>query len=133
MKKLLLFLALGLVGGVCFADDTYEYFTVRHTDGACESYKIDGLKLLFSDVDGITVVSPGKDDAVFPAMYVDALLFTATDLTAIESVVAVDEDEAEVYTIDGRLVAKGRDARAGLAAGVYIVKTGNKSTKISVR
>ncbi len=132
MKKLFFILALGLMGASGFAEDTYEYFTVRYADGACVSYKIDGLKLLF-DAEGITVAEPGREFEYHPAVNVESLLFTATDLTAIDKVVVEDAEDTEVYTIDGRLVAKGRDARQGLSAGVYIMKSGNKSTKISVR
>ncbi len=133
MKKLLLSLFFGITSAVCFADETPDYLTVRFDDGRCASYKLDGLKLLFSDTQGITVVSPGADDEKFPVMGIEAFAFTTTDLTAIEAAPVVDEDDAMVFSTDGRLVARGKDALRNLSPGIYVVKAAGQTKKISVR
>ncbi len=45
----------------------------------------------------------------------------------------LDPSTVEIYTTSGVRIGKGADARASLAPGVYILRSGSKSTKIIVR
>ncbi len=131
MKKLLLTVFLGLAATFAYADNAFEYFTLELPNGEKVSYRLDGLKFTFSET-AIIVHTDGVTQN-FPVNDVQSLYYTASDLTAIESAPLLDKGNISVYTTDGRLVAKGKDAKHGLTPGIYIVKAVNHTYKISVR
>ena len=61
---------------------------------------------------------------------------TATESTTVnvkDGKIYISEDtDVAIYTIAGKLVAKGNAGEYTLPTGTYIVKVGNKATKISI-
>lgn len=65
-------------------------------------------------------------------LYIDDISI-AENTTGISSVVFSKNEPFDVYSVDGRCVAKGITSVAGLAKGVYILRMGDKAMKVSVK
>lgn len=125
MKKIvLLFLAMmGL--SVAHADNSYTYLTFETTDGARISVPATQLKMTIRG----NTLSTGTQ--TFTLANLSKMYFTATDetTTGISAATAATIDEAtEVYDLNGRRVDN-----SNLPKGVYIVKTKDRTYKMTVK
>lgn len=125
MKKIvLLFLAMmGL--SVAHADNSYTYLTFETTDGARISVPATQLKMTIRG----NTLSTGTQ--TFTLANLSKMYFTATDetTTGISAATAATIDEAtEVYDLNGR-----RIDNSNLPKGVYIVKTKDRTYKMTVK
>ena len=125
MKKIALLL-MTLVGGVLAmqADDNYTYLTFETTDGVKASVPVSSLTLTIS---GNTLKA---GDQTFVLGNLKKMYFSDdNETTAISEVTQAVLDEAEeIYDMQGHRVEKSRMKR-----GVYIVKTKQKTYKITVK
>lgn len=125
MKKIvLLFLAMmGL--SVAHADNSYTYLTFETTDGARISVPASQLKMTIRG----NTLSTGEQ--TFTLANLSKMYFTATDetTTGISETSAATLDEAtEIYDLNGR-----RIDNSNLPKGVYIVKTKDRTYKMTVK
>ena len=125
MKKIvLLFLAMmGLSGA--HADNSYTYLTFETTDGARISVPASQLKMTIRG----NTLSTGSQ--TFTLANLNKMYFTATDetTTGISTATAATIDEAtEIYDLNGRRVDN-----SNLPKGVYIVKTKDRTYKMTVK
>ena len=125
MKKIvLLFLAMmGL--SVAHADNSYTYLTFETTDGARISVPATQLKMTIRG----NTLSTGTQ--TFTLANLSKMYFTATDetTTGISAATAATIDEAtEIYDLNGR-----RIDNSNLPKGVYIVKTKDRTYKMTVK
>ena len=125
MKKIvLLFLAMmGL--SVAHADNSYTYLTFETTDGARISVPATQLKMTIRG----NTLSTGTQ--TFTLANLSKMYFTATDetTTGISTATTATIDEAtEIYDLNGR-----RIDNSNLPKGVYIVKTKDRTYKMTVK
>ena len=124
MKKIvLLFLAMmGL--SVAHADNSYTYLTFETTDGARISVPATQLKMTIRG----NTLSTGEQ--TFTLANLSKMYFTATDetTTGISTATATIDEATEVYDLNGR-----RIDNSNLPKGVYIVKTKDRTYKMTVK
>ncbi len=127
MKKIMFFL-MTMVGGVTAqADDaTYSYLTFETVDGAKTSVAVTSLPMSVN-VSGGTLTVGGQ---TFTLADLSKMYFSNTnETTAIQEVKAADlDDDADIYDLQGRKVAKAQMRR-----GIYVVKTNGGTYKVNVR
>ena len=127
MKKIMFFL-MTMVGGVTAqADDaTYSYLTFETVDGAKTSVAVTSLPMSVT-VSGGTLTVGGQ---TFTLADLSKMYFSNTnETTAIQEVKAADlDDDADIYDLQGRKVAKAQMRR-----GIYVVKTNGGTYKVNVR
>jgi hypothetical protein len=132
-KRTILSMSLLLTALMASADNTYGYLTFQKSDGVEQSVSVEGLKMTFSS--GQVVVSSGSSTATFNLSDLSKMYFSDT-ATGIETVSADASGDATVqaWTLSG--VSLGSfsslsEARQKLSKGVYIVKQGEKTFKIT--
>jgi len=153
MKRL--FLILALVSGLCagLGAQSFDYLTVRTTDGSERSLPVDGLRLTFEN--GQLVARTPESSASY-ALADLSVMFFASQPTAIASLQAsqpapVFRDgrltvsapagaSVSLYAADGRLVARFVKAADGsesfapaLTRGVYVVNVNGRTSKFLAR
>lgn len=79
-------------------------------------------------------LSKVKNRFIFSALWIDgADNSDGAEETGISSVKATTSDNVSVYNLSGQQVYSGKDVELNLPAGIYVVKTGDKSNKVVVR
>ena len=79
-------------------------------------------------------LSKVKNRFTFSALWIDgADNSDDAEETGISSVKTTTSDNVSVYNLSGQQVYSGKDANLNLPAGIYVVKTGDKSNKVVVR
>ena len=130
MKKIVvLFIALASVLYLR-AGGPYTYLTFETTDGAKVSVSASSLKLTIS---GTTLTTGSKS---FTLTNLSRMYFSNTDetTTGISEITSDALDEAtEIYDLNGRKIANGKSSNRKLPSGVYIVKTKDKTYKMTVK
>lgn len=115
--------------------DYYDYFTVERSDGIRASYISTGLMITFSGSNMI-VESDGVT-ATYDLNTLSKMYFGNSDVTAIRNHPEPQAAEScEVYDLQGRRVAAEiqlKNLQNQLPKGVYIMKKGETSTKITVK
>ena len=106
----------------------YDYLVFTLTDGSTQSIGVTGLKLSFSN--GQLTATNGTDTFVLPLASLSKMQFSndgAAGIETIDSSQLTIGDDADIYDLQGRKVSKEH-----MRKGVYIVKTKNKTWKISL-
>lgn len=135
MKKLLLTIILTMMMGTLTAQaNEFPYLTFETTNGAKVSVAVESLKLTISG----TTLTVGSQS--FTLSNLSKMYFSTTDETN-GSIDAIDDfsiddsllENAEIFDLNGRKVVKGSTSVSKLPRGVYIVKTNEKTCKITVK
>ncbi len=125
MKKIVLLFLVMMGMAAAHAESQYTYLTFETTDGARISVPASQLKLTIS---GTTLTAGSK---TFTLTNLSKMYFSTTDetTTGISATTTTAPGEAtEIYDLNGRKMADGK-----LPSGVYIVKTKDRTYKITVR
>ena len=128
-------LLLTVWGAVLVAHaEEYPYLTFETTDGAKISVSVESLTLSFNG----TTLTAGSQ--TFTLSNLAKMYFTATSetTTGIESIgnLSIDRllsEDAEVFDLSGKKIARGTSSNGQLPRGVYIIKTKEGTSKIAVK
>ena len=138
MKKgILLFLLLATPLSWAMADDyIYPYLLFTDKDGVETTVSVNELVITFSD--GQLVVTNGDGTVAFPLASLATMKFTDTaTTTAVECLpVEATGTPIEVFTVAGTRVGiyeSEQQARLSLKRGLYVIKSKNKTYKLSIR
>ena len=142
MKKHILTIAATLAFAANAQAQKADYLTFQTTDGTEKSITASGLKITFKN--GMLTASNGTDTQTFSLPLLSRMFFSATP-TGISATTAGNEATASivggklivnapagtsvtVYTADGRRANPSR-----LEKGIYIVRLGNKTLKLTAQ
>lgn len=134
MRRLLMASAALLIAATANAD-TYPYFSFMSTDGNVVSVGVESLEMTFSEAGDMLTVSNGEESHTMSVADLEKMYFSSTKTTGINDVVAAS-GPLQLYTVSGTYMGKfgsKSDIENNVDAGVYIVKTNGKTTKIAVR
>jgi len=134
MKKTILMLLFAMPLTQASAYD-YNYLNLQATDGTVTSIDVASLKLTVSDGKLLAVNSSTNQE--FTLSELSKMYFSSeASATGINELSTSDGDYAEVYTLAG--LSKGKftsvsEAKENLPAGIYIIKSQNKTYKVTVK
>lgn len=133
MKKTILTMALAAISVVGTYADDYGYLTFEALDGAQTSVAVDNLKITV--VDGNLQVTNGAESATLPVASLSKMFFSST--SGVDAALLPDGNtDVKAYALSGVCVGTYRNAATAAAAlpkGVYILKSGNETKKITIR
>lgn len=115
--------------------DTYPYFSFLSTDGNVVSMDVESLQMTFTEEGDKLTVSNGEESRTMNVADLEKMYFSTTKATGINELVA-DNGPLQLYTASGIYLgtfSSKSDIENNVDAGVYIVKTNGKTTKIAVR
>ena len=115
---------LAALSGQLMADE-YGYMVFTLSDGTTQSITASGLSLSFAD--GSLTAQNGSKTLTIPLSNLKTMAFSKDGQSGVDTVTTDDGDE-EIYDLQGHRVT-----RAQMRKGVYIVKTKNRTYKVSVR
>lgn len=133
MKKAVFILAVMMT---CFSHlhaQAYDYLTFQTSDGNLYSIKASGLVINFAD--GEMKAVSGSESLKLRLTELTRMYFSDTngvDLAEIEGSMS----PVLVFGVDGKQLGAYSNldsARASLKPGVYVLKTGNRTVKMTVR
>lgn len=139
MKKpiitaLLVLLGLAVATKAHAEDYAYPYLTFKTTSGVETSVSVESLVMTVSN--GQLVIQNSDKNTSFDIVDLDKMYFSSID-AGIASISADNaNDGVEIYSLTGITMGKfsGMDAaQTSLAPGIYIVRNGNKITKLAVK
>lgn len=133
MKRIFLFLLTVLATLTAQAYD-YPYLVFQTTDGTMTAVAVESLNITSSN--GNLVVTNNDGTKTFPLSTLSKMYFSTDGTTDIDSAQTSDTTEVEVVAASG--VSLGKfvsfdEARKALKQGVYVVKSKEKTFKISVK
>ena len=135
MKKILFTMALAFSMLTGANADYFDYFTVEKSDGLKTSYVSVNLVITFSG--SKMIVEHDGASTSYDLNTLSKMYFGYNDVTAIQNHTDETTDgRCEVFDLQGRRVAtemRISDAQQQLPKGVYIMKKGEKSVKITVK
>ncbi len=116
-------------------DYDYPYLAFQTVDGSLQTVAAEGLVITFAD--GKLVASNGDGSRPFTLSDLSKMYFStsAEEADAIGEVESADSP-VEIYTVAGICVGRYeslKDARGSLEKGIYVVKSGSRTTKMMVR
>lgn len=127
MKKIFLMLAFVASIVTVHASD-YKFLTVQKSDGAEQSFTTSGLTITFSS--GNMVLNENGTSTTISLAGLSKMFFSdeASGIENIDKLLS-SADNTVVYDLQGRKVT----TLTTLPKGVYIVKQGDRSFKITVK
>ncbi len=135
MKRILLVASLIVGIGSVQADEyQYPYLVLQTSDGSSKALSVESLTLTVSDGQLIATNSAGTQTFTLSELSSMRFSESATAVTEIE--VETAEETVEVFSLAG--VAMGsydnlQSAEQALPAGIYIVKSNQKTSKIALK
>ena len=123
--KRLLFILIMMTGALAMQAADYPYLTFEMTDGNRISVSAESLTLTVSG----TTLTAGNQS--FTLVNLSRMYFSTSDesTTGISEILAVNLDEVtDIYDLKGNKVSKSQ-----MRKGVYIVKTKNGTSKVTVK
>ncbi len=125
MKKAL-FILMAMMGALTANALDYPYLTFELTDGSKASVSVTSDATLTFSGTTLTIGSESFTLTNLSKMYFSASDETATGITSLQT---ADDDEIEaIYDLQGHQVTREQMRR-----GIYIIKTKNGTSKVSVR
>jgi hypothetical protein len=125
MKKAL-FILMAMMGALTANAVDYPYLTFELTDGSKASVSVTSDATLTFSGTTLTIGSESFTLTNLSKMYFSASDETATGITSLQT---ADDDEIEaIYDLQGHQVTREQMRR-----GIYIIKTKNGTSKVSVR
>jgi len=133
MKKTVMIFALLMA--VCFRlnAQSYDYLTFQTADGSVYSMTASGLTITFSD--GQMKAQVGSETLSLTLSDLTKMYFSETNGISGTQINQIDSD-VSVFTIDGKQMGTYQSveaARSSLKPGVYVLKAGNKTVKMTVK
>ena len=132
MKKVLVLLTAITVGSNLLADD-FTYLTVENNDGTTTTMTANGLTITFSD--GKLIATNGAENWSLPLSGLKKMYFSNTDAIS-NQLVETEDGEVTVYSTSGIVMGKYQsigEAKSQLKKGVYVIKSGSETLKITVK
>lgn len=134
MKKFML-LICACVSGVMVHADSYPYLTFQNADGTMTSVGVESLMMTISD--GKLIVTNANESKELSLADLSSMYFSMNDATGISDAKMSDANkEVEAFSLQGVSVGKFtsiQSLKESLSSGVYIVKSDNKTIKITVK
>lgn len=135
MKNILILVLALMTSLVSYADDfTYNYLVFTTEDGTEKSVAVENLKLTF--VNGQMVVNHGGESQTYDLSGLSKMFFSENAVDGIVETIIDADAEVDVFTIPGVGIGRFKsvdDARQSLKRGVYVLKQGNKTSKIAIK
>ena len=134
MKKFMLTSAVVLLASAACAD-TYPYLSFMSADGTVVSLGVESLQMTFAESGDKLVASNGTESRTMNVADLKKMYFSSVKTTGI-SEIAADSSDMQLYSVSGTYLGKFEnrsDIENNVDAGVYIVKSNGKTTKIAVR
>ncbi len=135
MKRIFLVFSLLIGIGSVHADDyEYPYLVFQTSSGATKAISVESLTLTVSNGELIATNSAGTQTFTLSELSTMSFSEVATAVTEIEA--STDSEAVEIFSIAG--VALGsydnlKSAEQALPAGIYIVKSNQKTSKIALK
>ena len=133
MKKLFLSLIIA-ISSLAASADTYQYMAFETTSGTSSTIAVSNLTITFSS--GNLVATNGSETQTYTLTDLSKMYFTDT-ASGIESIKGVSASQpVTVYNSAGALLGTYTDSSAlknALQKGVYLLKSGNETSKLLVK
>ena len=133
MKKIILMLAFVASFVTANASD-YKFLTVQQSNGTEQSFTASGLTITFSS--GNMVINENGTSTTISLAGLSKMYFS-DESTGIKNLTNEGEESVEVFDLQGRRLPSLQGGAGGkfsqLPKGVYIVKQGDRSFKITVK
>ena len=127
MKKLLLIIGLLMALNANMRAADYNYLVFTMTDGTTQSIAVTGLQLSFTN--GNLAATNGTETLTIPLTNMEKMAFSNDTTTGISFTLDTSTNEGcDYYSLDGR-----RLNSKPTQTGVYIVKAGTKTYKVTVK
>lgn len=134
MRRLFLASSALLLTAVANAD-TYSHLSFLSADGTVLSVGVESLQMTFTEDGGKLTVSNGEESLAMNVADLKKMYFSSGTATGINDINAGSKD-LQLYSVYGSYLgtfsSKG-DIENNVEAGVYIVKTNGKTSKIAVK
>jgi hypothetical protein len=135
MKKIFLIITAVVCSMTVAADGfEYNYLAFTRSNGVDQTVSVGDLKIVFQE--GQLVCTNADGNTSFPLSDLTKMYFT-DEPTGIDEVTAGNSrSTVEVFSLSGIALGTFADiasAKSRLKAGVYVIKQGNKTTKIAIK
>lgn len=130
MKKIILSLAFVAAAALPASAGDYDFLTVQKSDGTSVSFPSSGLTITFAGTN--MVVTQSGTSTTLPVGNLAKMFFGNNDQTTAINVAPNEEPANEsnaIFDLQGRRMPDAQQ----LPKGVYIVKKGDKTMKITVK
>jgi len=132
MNKILATLSIILIASTIQADD-YPYLTFSRNDGSEQSITAIGTTISFAG--GELTAKNGNEQLSISLVDLCKMFFS--DTTGIRDEVSMPTSQSiHIYTLSGvdmGIYSTIDSARSHLASGIYIIKSGNQTYKITIK
>ena len=131
MKKLFLTLVVAVATVMTANASGYEYLTIQKSDGTMISLASSGLTITFEN--GNLIASQNGQQTTLELSSLSKMFFGA--ITGIQTI-SDGSETADIFDIQGRRVATKmhlKDLQNRLPKGVYLVKNGGKTVKMTIK
>lgn len=113
--------------------DGIEYIVVEKTDASTTQMALsDFSQIKFNDTQ-MMMIGNSVTVASFPLKDLRKMYFSPTESTGIDAAVWDATGEVEIYSTSGILLHRGGMDLGSLPQGIYIIRQGNRVTKVSRR
>lgn len=129
MKRLKIVFGLLFCTALCHAED-YNNLSFEKTDGSVVSVSADNLSMNFSG--GKLLLDNGAAETQEIAVADLSRMFFSSSTSSIPETTSCGDTEKLVYTLSGVCMGRYNDLKT-LPRGMYVVKEGNKTFKMTVR
>lgn len=129
MKRLKIVFGLLFCTVLCHAED-YNNLSFEKTDGSVVSVSADNLSMTFSG--GKLLLDNGAAETQEIAVAALSRMFFSSSTSSITETTSCGDTEKLVYTLSGVCMGRYNDLKT-LPRGMYVVKEGNKTFKMTVR
>ena len=129
MKRLKIVFGLLFCTVLCHAED-YNNLSFEKTDGSVVSVSADNLSMTFSG--GELLLDNGAAETQEIAVADLSRMFFSSSTSSITETTSCGDTEKLVYTLSGVCMGRYNDLKT-LPRGMYVVKEGNKTFKMTVR
>ena len=135
MKKIILIITAVVCSMNVAADGfEYNYLAFTRSNGVDQTVSVGDLKIVFQE--GQLVCTNADGTTSFPLSDLTKMYFT-DEPTGIDEVTAGNSrSTVEVFSLSGIALGTFADidsAKSRLKVGVYVIKQGNKTTKIAIK
>ena len=133
--RFLLVLMVIACAAVAFADDfEYNYLAFTNSSGVDQTVAVTDLKITFAD--GKLIAVNGDGTKQFELTDLTKMYFTDTPTGIADVIVDGNASQVEIYSVAGVFVGKYPTlaaAKSVMKSGVYVIRQGNKTTKIAIK
>lgn len=136
MKRFFLTLSLMIAVALTANAGNLDYLTVQKSDGTMVSFRSSGLTITFSG--GNMIVTQSGTPTTLPLSALSKMFFSDNDVSGIKAATQArtSVEAGEVFDLQGRRVAtqmRLTDMQGKLPKGIYVVKNGDATVKVTVK